>query len=78
MLQVHTKKTWNGAFFYGANCRKDEHGEVRSGFIPTENGAYICRNVKTTMEFSCQDIKNGNQITIQNNWLKYIDHMVGM
>jgi hypothetical protein len=47
-------------------------------FIRTENGAHICRNVKTTMEFSCQGIKNGNQITIQITGLKYIDHMVGM
>jgi hypothetical protein len=28
--------------------------------------------------FSCQVIRNGNQITIQTTGLKYIDHMVGM
>jgi 4-hydroxyphenylpyruvate dioxygenase len=29
------------------------------------------------MVFSCQDIKNGNQIIIRTTGLKYIDHMVG-
>jgi 4-hydroxyphenylpyruvate dioxygenase-like putative hemolysin len=28
------------------------------------------------MVFSCQDIRNGNQITIQEHGVKYIDHMV--
>jgi 4-hydroxyphenylpyruvate dioxygenase-like putative hemolysin len=27
--------------------------------------------------FSCQVIRNGNQITIEPTGLKYIDHMVG-
>jgi hypothetical protein len=66
MLQAYEETMKRGCtFFYGANRREDEHGEVRSGIYTYGETVHIFVERKTIMVFSYQDIKNGNQIIIQ-------------
>jgi hypothetical protein len=54
-----------------STVEKDEFGEVvRLGFILTEKPFMFLLSVKIIRVFSCQVIRNGNQITIQTNRVK--------
>jgi hypothetical protein len=55
--------------FMEPTVEKDEHGEVVRGFIPTEKPFYFVER-KTTMVFSCQDIRMEIRLQSRTNRIK--------